>query len=223
MRPLLAPLVLALSFVLASANGAVPDAPTAVSPLLVGAKAPAFTLHTAEDEPYIFNPDQLERPVLLAFYRGGWCPYCNTQLMGMRAIEDDLEALGYDLLFASADSVQTLAKEVAQMRLEGEDDEPAPSYALLSDASMAVAESYGIAFRLDDATVEKYKGYGIDIEVASGYDHHTLPVPAVFLIDTSGVIRFSYVSPDYRYRVDSRLLLTAAEVVLTQKPLRSRR
>ncbi|MEO0421148.1 MAG: peroxiredoxin-like family protein [Pseudomonadota bacterium] len=215
-RPLLAALVLALSV---PAHAVVAESAEGVSPVLVGSQAPAFTLRTSEGEAYEFNPEQLERPVLLAFYRGGWCPYCNAQLMGMRAIEDDLQALGYDLLFASADSVKTLAAAVAEMAIEGEDDAPAPGYALLSDASMEVAEAFGVAFRMADEDVEKYKGYGIDLEAASGYDHHTLPVPAVFLIDAEGVIRFSYVNPNFRYRVDPRLLLTAAEVVLTQKPL----
>ena len=138
-------------FLAANAHAVVADTADAVSPVLVGSKAPAFTLHTAEGEPYVFDPEQLAGPVMLAFYRGGWCPYCNAQLMGMRAIEDDLQALGYELLFASADSVATLAAAVAEMAIEGEDDPAAPAYALLSDASMEVAEAFGIAWRMDDA------------------------------------------------------------------------
>lgn len=192
----------------------VPDDPAAVRPLLVGAKAPAFALELPGGERFTFDPEAVDKPLLLGFYRGGWCPYCNAQLMGMRAIEEELVAKGYDLVFASADSAATLAASLK----EAAEAEPA-QYLIASDASMRVAESFGVAFRLDDETVERYRGYGIDLEAASGYDHHHLPVPAVFLIDTDGVVRFSYVNPNFRWRVDSRLLLTAAEVVLTQKPL----
>lgn len=195
---------------------AVPDAATEVRPLLVGAKAPAFTLYTADGGRFAFDPDNAQKPLLIGFYRGGWCPYCNAQLMGMRRIEAELLEKGYQLVFASADSVATLRAGTADMTQDGED---APGYTLASDASMAVAEAFGVAFRVDDATVARYREHGIDLEAASGYDHHVLPAPAVFLIDTDGVVRFSYVNPDYRWRVDPRLLLTAADVVLTQKPL----
>jgi len=79
---------------------------------------------------------------------------------------------------------------------------------------MEAAQSFGIAFRLDDATVKQFKAYGIDVEEASGYDHHLLPVPAVFVIDPEGVIDFQYVNPDYRARLDPQVLLAAAQAAL---------
>lgn len=197
-----------------AARAAVPDDPAAVTPLLVGARAPAFTLATADGGTFEFDPDAVQRPLLLGFYRGGWCPYCNAQLMGMRRIEADLVAKGYELVFASADSVASLRASLDETAAGGE-----AAYTLASDASMTVAEAFGVAYRLDDRTVARYRDYGIDLEAASGHDHHMLPVPAVFLIDTNGVVRFHYVNPDYRWRVDPRLLLTAADVVLTQQPL----
>jgi peroxiredoxin len=204
-------LVLAGAMLTTAAAAVAPDDPADVSPLLIGAPAPAFSLQTATGAEYTLAPDVLERPVVLTFYRGGWCPYCNAQLMGMRKIEDDLRTLGYDLLFASADSVA---------QLEDADETPADGYTLLSDSTMQVAQAFGVAYRLDDATYELYKRNGLDLEAVSGHDHHLLPVPAVFLIGTDGSILFSYVNPDYRYRIDPQLLMTAARVVLTQQPLK---
>jgi peroxiredoxin len=81
---------------------------------------------------------------------------------------------------------------------------------LLSDAQMNAARAFGIAFRVDDATVQKYKEYNIDLEAASGATHHELPVPAVFIIDRNGVIRFAHWDPDYKVRMKGEEILAAA-------------
>jgi len=66
-----------------------------------------------------------------------------------------------------------------------------------------------VAFRLDDATFDKYKNqYGLDLEKRSGKTHHMLPVPAVFLIDSTGMIRFAHSNPDYTKRLSSEALMT---------------
>jgi len=84
------------------------------------------------------------------------------------------------------------------------------AYDLYSDASMAAARAFGIAFRLDDATRERYQGFGVDLEERSGYEHHGLPVPGVFVTNAEGVIQFTYVNPNYRVRLSPRVLLAAA-------------
>lgn len=79
---------------------------------------------------------------------------------------------------------------------------------------MSGARALGIAFRLDDPTVAQYGKFGIDVEAASGETHHELPVPAVFVIGTDGTIRFEYVNPDYKSRLDSDVLLSMARAAL---------
>lgn len=90
-------------------------------------------------------------------------------------------------------------------------------YALYSDSELAAARAFGIAFQLDAETVADYAGYGIDLEAASGKDHHRLPVPSVFLIDAGGTIRWVYSNPDYRVRPENAALLEAARG-LASKP-----
>jgi len=80
------------------------------------------------------------------------------------------------------------------------------------------ATAFGVVFQLDDAGVAKYKGYGIDLEAASGRSHHQLPVPSVFLVDTGGTIRWVYSNPDYRVRPDNALLLKAARRFTSRPP-----
>ena len=87
-------------------------------------------------------------------------------------------------------------------------------YALFSDAKSEAAMAYGIAFQVDQKTYEQYKGYGIDLEEASGEKHHLLPVPAVFLYGKSGKLEFEYVNPDYRIRLAPKVLLAAAQAAL---------
>jgi peroxiredoxin len=83
-------------------------------------------------------------------------------------------------------------------------------YTLYSDSSLTAARAFGIAFQLSDAEVAEYKGYGIDLEEASGHTHHQLPVPSVFLVEAGGTIRWVYSNADYRLRPDNARLLNAA-------------
>lgn len=85
-------------------------------------------------------------------------------------------------------------------------------YTILSDNDMACARKLGIAFCLDEATYKKYKEYGLPIE-----EHRQLPVPSVFIIGTDGSIKFEYVNPDYRVRLDPDAVLAAAKAVIKQK------
>jgi len=109
------------------------------------------------------------------------------------------------LFLAPATIIAAVPQDPAQV-VKG----PGLSYTILSDARMAAARAYGVAFRVDDATAARYKGFGIDLEAASGETHHELSVPAVFIVDRSGVIRFVYANADYRVRLAPDELLAEA-------------
>ncbi len=87
-------------------------------------------------------------------------------------------------------------------------------YALYSDALMEAARAMGIAYRLDDAGVARYRRLGIDLEEASGETHHELPVPSVFLVEKGGRILWVYSNPDYRIRPKNERLLEAARAAM---------
>ena len=89
------------------------------------------------------------------------------------------------------------------------------SFILLSDSDTVAARSFRVAYKLDDQTLAEFKKYNIDVEAASGQNHHMLPVPAVFLVGTNGLIQFEYVNPDYKVRLDPELLLAAAKIMLS--------
>ena len=137
----------------------------------------------------------------LVFYRGGWCPYCNRHLSALGEIQAELRDLGYRIHAISPDKPEKVAEAVAETEFD---------YALYSDASAEAARAFGLAFKVDAKTYEKLQGYGIDLEEASGRDHHLLPVPAVFIIDREGRIRFRYFNPEYKERLSGEKLLDAA-------------
>ncbi len=86
-------------------------------------------------------------------------------------------------------------------------------YTLYSDSRMEAARAFGIAFQLSADDVAAYAGYGVDLEAASGRDHHQLPVPSVFLVEKGGTVRWVYSNPDYKVRPDNAQLLGAARTL----------
>lgn len=176
------------------------QAQTSIPSLNVGDTIPEVTLRTEDDKTVNLRKLGSEKPTVIIFYRGGWCPFCNRHLQSLAGIEDELNKVGAQLLAISMDQ---------PAKLKATPDREKLHYRLLSDSDAAAAKAFGIAFKVDDATVEKYKGYGINLESASGKDHHLLPHPAVFVTDTSGKIRFAHVNPDYKVRLEPKQILNA--------------
>jgi peroxiredoxin len=196
-----------------SSSHTIPVSENAVRPLLVGDSIPELELQTAGGKAFDLKQAVAKQLTVLIFYRGGWCPYCNLQLGQIQTIEMQLRQLGYQILAISPDRPEKLIESVNSHKL---------TYTLLSDHAMKAARAFGIAFRVDDATLEKYKGYGIDLEAASGETHHLLPVPAVFIVGTDGLIKFSHANPDYKVRLEPDVLLAAARAaVAIDEPKRS--
>jgi len=200
----LACLVVAATTGMTTAAAEVPTDAKLVKPLAVGAAAPAFVVRREDGSDYAFNPAKLTKPTVLIFYRGGWCPYCNSNLAELRKAEGELQARGFDVLFLSGDKPEVLRSSLEDQKV---------TYTLLSDSRMQAARAFNIAFRLDDATYKQYQAYGIDLEDASGETHHQLPVPAVFIVDRSGTIRFVFADPDYKVRLQSAELLAVAREI----------
>lgn len=187
----------------------VPSDPAKVTPAAVGTRLPVLALHAADGAAYTVDPARLDAPLVLVFYRGGWCPYCNRHIGALKTVEPELRALGYRLLFVSPDRPDVLYASLK---------EPDVTFTLLSDADMSAARSLGLAFRVDDPTLAKYRSFGVDLEAASGQMHHELPVPAVFVVDTRGVIRFVHANPDYTTRLSPGDVLAAARRVAGAQP-----
>lgn len=133
------------------------------------------------------------------------CLLMTPTLFTLAEVHDDLIDLGFQLLAISPDRPEKLREKPDYAKI---------SYTLLSDASMEAAKAFGIAFEVDADTLKKYRGYGIDLEKASGKSHHLLPHPAVIVVDEKGILRFVHVNQNYRTRLDPEKILAAAREVV---------
>ncbi len=174
-----------------------------VNPLLISSEIPDVQLKNMNDEIVRLKELVSQKPSILVFYRGGWCPYCNRQLSDLNEIEEQLYEIGYQLLAISPDKPEKLRTTLDKNEL---------GYTLLSDSPINVSKAFGIAFKVDQETIDRYKSIGLDLEKDSGYDHHLLPVPAVYIVNTDGIVKFNYVNPDYKERINGEVLLKAARV-----------
>jgi len=172
------------------------------NPLEVGQPIPKLSLTTADGNAFDLQATVAEKPTVLIFYRGGWCPFCNKHLSQLQSAEPQLRKLGYQIIAISPDRPVELKKSLEKDKL---------SYTLLSDSSMAAAKAFGLAFEVDAPMLEKLASYNIDIEAASGEKHHQLPVPAVFMVGTDGIVDFVHANPDYKVRLSSEKILAAAK------------
>jgi peroxiredoxin len=186
----------------ASVFAAIPDNPEQVQPLSVGDRAPIFVARTTQGALRTFAPDSYKKPTVVLFYRGGWCPYCNAQLSDLHLVEPKLRKSGFEIVFLSTDRPELLYASLKATDIH---------YTLLSDSHLEAAKAFRVAYHVDDATLAKLREYGVDLEATTGTKQHELPVPSVFIIDTSGIIRFVYSNPDYKIRLGADALWTAAQ------------
>lgn len=168
--------------------------------LKAGDRAPAFTL-PAPDGTLLSSSDLLAKgPLVLSFYRGVWCPYCNMELQALQATLPAIHAAGASLVALSPQSPVNSRKSVRQNNLD---------FSILSDAANAVAALFGIRYALPDYLVALYKNLKNDLPSFNGDTSWTLPMPARFVIAPDGIIRYAEVNPDYTRRPEPEEMLPA--------------
>lgn len=183
------------------------DDPNNVSPLMIGQSAPDIILFSSDGTPFNLRQKIAQKPTVLLFYRGGWCPFCNAQLSQIQEIEDELSEMGYQLLAISPDTPSALQKTSKDKEL---------SYELISDYQLKATTQFGLAFHISEDYNSKVKSIGGKTARLAGDDKSTLPVPAVYIFDTDGMIQFQYANPNYKVRIKPELLLTAARLALEE-------
>lgn len=196
--------ILTTPVVAATTDAGVPSDAAEIKPLLVGSQIPSVSVKTADGKSIRLESHLKDKKTVLIFYRGGWCPYCNRQLSGLKDIEADLKKLGFQIVAVSSDLPEKLSDTSQKDKL---------SYELLSDSDAIASRAFGIAFKVTETNRLMMKTVGIDIEKASGNAAHILPVPSVFVVNKAGTIVFSYVNPNYKIRLSSEVVLSAAKTM----------
>lgn len=161
--------------------------------LAVGETAPLFELPNALGETIRLKDALNEGPVVLSFYRGQWCPYCNLELRALQKHLPEIEARGARLIAVSAQTPDNTLSTTEKHGLE---------YEVLSDLGNHVSRQYGLVFSLPADLRDVYEQFGIDLRDVNGDDRFELPVPAVYVIDTDRTIRYAFADADYTKRAN---------------------
>ncbi len=165
--------------------------------LKAGDEAPDFTLSNAIGEQVTLSTLLEDGPVVLTWYRGGWCPYCNIQLHALQAALSKVHEFNGQLVAISPE-LPDRALDTAQKN--------ALAFEVLSDAGNNVARTYGIVYRLPDPVAEAFKAH-IDLEAYNGDASQELPLAVTYIVDQNRIIQFAFVDADYTKRAEPAKIL----------------
>ena len=168
--------------------------------LQVGQTAPDFALPNAHGQTVKLSDLLAAGPVVVTFYRGAWCPFCNIALRAYQDILPEIKSLGASFV---AISPQTPDHSLTQIEKEHLD------YEVLSDPGNAVARQFGIRYTLSDAMNQVSAGFGVDITQFTGDDSLELPLPGTVVIAQDGTIMFSQFFADHSQRAEPAAILEA--------------
>lgn len=170
--------------------------------MTTGDRAPAFSLPDVEGSAVDSIALLAKGPLIVTFYRGIWCPYCNMDLQAIEEIAAAVRAAGASLVAISPQSAANSRRSQRENKL---------SFPILTDHGNAVAEAFGLRFRLPDELIGVYTGFGVDLPMLNAEPSWTLPMPARFVIARDGRIAYAEVQPDYTRRPEPSDLLPVLE------------
>lgn len=165
--------------------------------LKVGDKAPEVMINI-KGEKHPLSHIYASGPVVLKFYRGGWCPYCMAELKHYDQMFDQFKKEGSQILAFSPDT------EVMSKKTETTND---LSFDVLSDGGHAIARKFGLVYKLDQKVVDQLKKDGIDLSVYQGNKNNELSIPGTFVVGKDGKIAFAYVDADWQKRAEPESVL----------------
>ena len=164
--------------------------------LKVGNRAPEFMLRNAKGEIVDIGALRKKGPVIVTFYRGGWCPYCNLELKAFQEILPEIKAAGASLVAISPEKPDDTLSTAEKNAL---------AFEVLSDVGQKVGRAFGLVYQFTEELRSAYRGFGRDIPAHNGTPGEwALPVSATYVIDRNGTIIYAYTDVDYRDRADPR-------------------
>lgn len=180
--------------------------PLAAKALKAGDPFPAIVLSDHLDRQVDIGALAQTQPLVITFYRGGWCPYCNLELRAYQKILPDIERRGARLIAVSPEAPDNTLSTSEKNAL---------SFSVLSDVGGKLADALGIRFQLTEAVKAYFIKAGHDLPARNGEDGWSLPIPATYVIERGGRISLAHVDPDYRKRIEPQIALRALEQLTT--------
>ena len=189
------------------------DSGSRVQALKEGNRVEDFILMDAHGSPVRLQQLLSGGPVVVAFYRGGWCPYCNIELHGLQRVLPEIKKLGASLVAISPqlpdNSLTTEEKNGLQ-------------FPVLSDVGNTVARRFGIVYTLPKDLLDTYDTFGHGLQKMNGDEGATeLPIPATFVLDRDGIVQLAYVDEDYTKRLDPVLILDKLQELTSRNTQKS--
>jgi peroxiredoxin len=176
--------------------------------LKAGDKAPAFVLNDPDGAKVSSAEFLAKGPLVVTFYRGVWCPYCNMDLQAIEAAAADIRGLGASIVAISQQTPANSRKSQRDNRL---------SFPILSDPGGDIAAAFGLRWRLQDDLKKVMTSFGVDLAVFNGEPSWTLPMPARYIIASDGTIAYAEVNPDYTRRPDPSELTPTLQALAKSK------
>lgn len=165
-----------------------------------GDLAPEFSLPGVTGETISLLETLAGGPVVLSFYRGAWCPYCNIQLAAYERALPAIAEAGGCLIAISPQKPDGSLSMTEKNNL---------TFDILSDAGNAVARKFGLVYKLPDDLKAAYSSFGVNLAAVNGDDSWELPIPATFVIGRNGRVQLAYAETDYRKRLGSEAIVDA--------------
>ena len=179
-------------------NKVVSEADAVNNGLKPGAKMPKFTLADSTRK-MISSKDLLkDSNLVIVFYRGSWCPFCNTYLRNLQKRLTDINAAGGKLVAISVENPD------ASMAVTKKNE---VAFTVLSDPRLETARKFGIVYQLSEETDKQYKGYGLDLSKHNGMEKPELPLAATYIVDKKGKIVYAFLDTDYKKRAEPDVII----------------
>jgi peroxiredoxin len=166
--------------------------------LFIASKAPDFRARDQYGKEIRLKDLLKEGKVVLVFYRGEWCPYCNKELSRLQDSLQLIKDKGATLVAVSPEKPENILKTVEKTKAE---------YSILYDEGLKIMKAYDVEFEVPENTLTRYRNAGLDIEKNNGKNGKYLPVPAVFVIDKESTVIYRFFEPDYKKRPNVKDLL----------------
>ena len=169
-----------------------------------GDQAPGFELPNVRGGRLKLVQALEQGPVVLSFYRGSWCPFCNLELNALQQRLPEIRDLGARLIAISPEKPDASLSHAEKLHLE---------FDVLSDVGNQVSGQYGLIMAVHESLRPLYLQWGIDLPAANGDDSYELPVPATYVIDATGRIRSAHIDKDYTKRMEPEDILLALKSI----------
>lgn len=177
------------------------DSGIAERALGVGDTAPDFELPNAVGDQVRLSHLLETGPVILSFYRGQWCPFCNLELQALQQAMGDIESAGATLVAVSPNTPDISLSTAEKHAL---------TFPVLSDHDNLVAKRFNLVYEMTPENIENYSAKGRDVPSMNGTDKWELPIPATYVIDRDRIIRYAFVDTNHRVRAEPSEVIAAA-------------